>query len=59
MIYLPMDRKVKPKLRLSKEDLKERFNEIKGEFARKVLDSQYRINPTDGQGSREFIPIWT
>jgi hypothetical protein len=50
-----MDRKGKPKLRLSKEDLKGIFKEIKGEFARKVLDSQYRINPTDGQGSREFI----
>ena len=32
-----------------------KFNDIKGEFARKLLSSEYRIDPTDGQNSREFI----
>jgi hypothetical protein len=31
------------------------FNDMKGEFAKKLLRSKYRINPTDGQNSREFI----
>jgi hypothetical protein len=32
-----------------------KFNDIKGEFARKLLSSEYRIGPTDGQNSREFL----
>jgi hypothetical protein len=32
-----------------------KFNDIKGEFVRKLLRSEYRIDPTDGQNSREFI----
>jgi hypothetical protein len=32
-----------------------KFNDIKGEFARKLLSSEYPIDPTDGQNSREFI----
>ena len=33
-----------------------KFDVIKGEFVRRLLGSEYRINPTDGQYSREFIP---
>ena len=32
-----------------------KFNDIKGEFARRLLKSEYRIDPTDLQNSREFI----
>ena len=32
-----------------------KFNDIKGELARRLLRSEYRIDPTDGQNSREFI----
>jgi hypothetical protein len=34
-----------------------KFDVIKGEFVRKLLGSEYRINTTDGQNSREFISI--
>jgi hypothetical protein len=29
-----------------------KYIDIKGEFARKVLGSEYRLNPTDGENSR-------
>ena len=32
-----------------------KFNDIKGEFARRLLKSEYRIDPTDLQNAREFI----
>ena len=32
-----------------------KFNDIKGEFVRELLRSEYRIDPTDGQSSRKFI----
>ncbi|CAB3978262.1 Hypothetical predicted protein [Paramuricea clavata] len=43
------------KEQMNKLYLTGRFNDIKGEFARNVLGSEYRIDPTDGQDSMEFI----
>ena len=43
------------KKQMNKLYLPGRFNDIKGEFARKVLGSECRIDPTDGQDSMEFI----
>jgi hypothetical protein len=43
------------KEQMNKLYLTGRFNNIKGEFARKVLGNEYRIDPTGGQDSKEFI----
>ena len=34
----------------------ESFNEIKAEYVRMLFKSGYRLNPNDGQFSRDFFP---
>ncbi|CAB4018313.1 Hypothetical predicted protein [Paramuricea clavata] len=41
--------------RINEPRLIGKYIDIEGEFARKVLGSEYQLNPTDGQNSREFI----